>query len=758
MRRKQTAAFIVLLLLSSLAFVSQTRPQSPVDSTNPTDAGGGAPPATDVDEDRIPDQYESIYGENVIFEDPFGNFEVLGLDMNNGTDNMSDHDRDGAVALLEYCWPYTLDKCFTDRLSLTGKPPELTQSGNREYLDPTKADTDGDGLPDGYEIHMCTEGGLGYLNATNAWTCLWFDPLDPSDRVEDIDRCDDFSFGCGDGFDVNRDGDIDITERYSNAEEYSFGIPDYWITERDGLWCSGTIQGLSELSCQDIFERPTGDSGWLGTDPTRSDSDYYSWSDLLASGLIVPGDGIPDGWEAHYGLDPRNASDAIADSDNDGWDMDRDGFVIPDTSTATSAWGEAFSNYEEYMVHFDDGSWVKPGVRGTASTSHGGPVLFFDQSTNTPLVDGAVHSILKDADQERILVGSKYGITALDPFGDVSSTHELRAGLEMTSMIRWSSSETSDFMIIGTNQGVHCISMENGLPIMSSVSESKIGRVINMLELNTGGDNLDLLIFGENKAWTLSFSDQGINGDCWSGGQSIAISSLAPNTELTEILSDAEVSVNDAIQVPMTGRGPLVLLATDSGLIAWNTTDGITSAGSPWWVFDIEDAETFVRMADLLNESKSAVVNVLEPAGPLLQDGSLEEITGVWMGTAGGLHLIDLSLFIQMPRSSIINDRMFNSERWSEGANDIHSVLAIDGMVVLGSRDGTWCLEGGHTGVLGPYSNQTRMPGLVTNLVSMEEGEENWIFAGASPGRFMNIMPIDPMSKESDFDGMPDGW
>ena len=40
MRRKQTAAFIVLLLLSSLAFVSQTRPQSPVDSTNPTDAGG----------------------------------------------------------------------------------------------------------------------------------------------------------------------------------------------------------------------------------------------------------------------------------------------------------------------------------------------------------------------------------------------------------------------------------------------------------------------------------------------------------------------------------------------------------------------------------------------------------------------------------------------------------------------------------------------------------------------------------------------
>ena len=128
------------------------------------------------------------------------------------------------------------------------------------------------------------------------------------------------------------------------------------------------------------------------------------------------------------------------------------------------------------------------------------------------------------------------------------------------------------------------------------------------------------------------------------------------------------------------------------------------------------------------------------------------------MGTAGGLHLIDLSIFMQMPRSSISNDRMFNSERWTEGANDIRSVMAIEGMVVLGSRDGTWCLEGGHTGVLGPYINHTSRPGLVTNLISMENENEEWIFSGSSPGRFMNIMPIDPLSDDSDFDGMPDGW
>ena len=36
----------------------------------------------------------------------------------------------------------------------------------------------------------------------------------------------------------------------------------------------------------------------------------------------------------------RNASDAIADSDNDGWDMDRDGFVTPDRHLLVTSIGE----------------------------------------------------------------------------------------------------------------------------------------------------------------------------------------------------------------------------------------------------------------------------------------------------------------------------------------------------------------------------------------------------------------------------------
>ena len=38
-------------------------------------------------------------------------------------------------------------------------------------------------------------------------------------------------------------------------------------------------------------------------------------------------------------------------------------------------------------------------------------------------------------------------------------------------------------------------------------------------------------------------------------------------------------------------------------------------------------------------------------------------------------------------------------------------------------------------------------------LISMENEDEDWIFSGSSPGRFMNIMPIDPSSDDSDLDG-----
>ena len=136
MRRKQTALVISLLVLSSLAFVSQTRPQSPVSSTDPNEAEGTESPVTDQDGDLIPDLYEVIFGEELKIETPTFQKSIGCLDPSDSTDNISDLDRDGLTALQEYCWPYTIDFCFEERTVLTGKAPEETESGLREYLDP----------------------------------------------------------------------------------------------------------------------------------------------------------------------------------------------------------------------------------------------------------------------------------------------------------------------------------------------------------------------------------------------------------------------------------------------------------------------------------------------------------------------------------------------------------------------------------------------------------------------------------------------
>ncbi len=755
MRRKQTAFLVTLLILSSLVFVSQTRPQAPVSSVDPPDVPGSGPTAVDQDEDLIPDIHEVIFSESRHIDTPFGVVVVEGLDPMNGSDNITDFDRDGASALMEYCWPWTLESCFTERLSLTGKSPKETESGFREYLDPRESDTDGDGLPDGYEIYMCTEGGAGYQNpATSEWTCLYFDPLDDSDAIEDADLCIEQAseWGCGDGFDVNRDGEIDLDERYTNSEEYWFGAPSNWLTERDGLWCSGKMPNLHPNACQDDIQRPTLDDGWLGSDPRRMDSDHYTWSELVPTSLAVPGDGIPDGWEAYYGLDPRNASDSTLDSDSDGCDIDRDGFIIPDSSIATARFGEAFSNYEEYLIHIDSGHWVRPGLSGTMLTHQLDEVMLFDQGTNPNLVDGRVHTVLPDNPRDRLLVGSAYGITAIDPFEGISSTFDLPSGMELFTMIRWNPS-SEDYLILGTNHGIHSLILENGLPQMDTLSDSNLGSIRVIERLETGSGDLDLILLGHgSNAWRVTISEPS------SGFGNPDFSEVIAIQELTEMLNPVGASFTEVIHVPMPGRGPMLIVGTDSGMIRWDTTDGTSSIGEPFWIYTTEDAEEYVQFADLLNQSKSAVVNVMELAGPVATDGSLEEVTGVWLGTPGGLHLIDLNLFVGLPKQAFNTDRMFNIDRWEEGANDIHSIHTIDGQIFLGSRDGTWTLEGGSQGVLGIDENQTRMPGLVTSLTTFIHDGKQYLFAGVSPGKYMNIMPINPQSLDSDLDGMPDGW
>lgn len=133
----------------------------------------------------------------------------------------------------------------------------------------------------------------------------------------DPNKWDSDGDGMPDGWEVNKglipyiqDGNSDKDmDGLTNAQEYSYGIPVSWNVSINGVW-------------------------WNGTEPSVWDTDE---------------DGMPDGWEANNGLDPRdNGTTDVnngphGDPDNDGainseeypwgidphdWDSDDDG--IPD--------------------------------------------------------------------------------------------------------------------------------------------------------------------------------------------------------------------------------------------------------------------------------------------------------------------------------------------------------------------------------------------------------------------------------------------
>ena len=155
--------------------------------------------------------------------------------------------------------------------------------------DPQNPDTDGDTLPDGWEI------------ANN------LDPLDPSDATLDSD---------GDGLD--------------NVAEYAYG-GDPWDndTDGDGLLDNDEVVHGTNLRSNDTDRDGLGDWWEVNvyhTDPVGNDTDGDGLSDYDEVGQYhtsptdddTDGDSIPDGWEVTNGLNPINPGDANEDLDGDG--------------------------------------------------------------------------------------------------------------------------------------------------------------------------------------------------------------------------------------------------------------------------------------------------------------------------------------------------------------------------------------------------------------------------------------------------------
>ncbi len=272
-------------------------------------------PATDTDADGLPDYQEIfVYLTNHLIKDSDGDgmwdgWEVyFGFNPLSATNAALDPDVDALTNLSEF-------QISTNRLG-SGFSPAAG-------LNPNNSDTDGDGMPDGWEAQY--PGALNPLMA---------------DGGSDFD---------GDGL--------------TNLQEYQTGTsPISAGTDNDGMrdgWEAQDMPTLNPLVIDaagdpDFDDLPNLQESILGTDPTNPDTD---------------GDSMPDGWEAQYPgkLNPK-VDDAAADWDGDGL-TNFDEYLLGTNPTITDSDGDGVSDGAEVTAGTDplDPASYSVSISGTLS-------------------------------------------------------------------------------------------------------------------------------------------------------------------------------------------------------------------------------------------------------------------------------------------------------------------------------------------------------------------------------------------------------
>ena len=755
MRRSQSTLLMTFLVISGLFFVSQLPAISNVATTNPNLTEGERPPATDSDGDKIPDVHENLFSEYINFTSVDGRDVVMkGLDRDNASDAYIDIDIDGLNATEEYCWPYPaqcIDPSFTR--GLTGI---INESGERWYLDPRVADTDGDGMPDGFEAHMCEKLG-GFDNEQMRYECEFFDPLNASDMDLDPDE---------DGFDVNRDGFLSLSELLTSPEEYSYGAPSNWTNELDGLRCYAPAPEssilydwpfISQNANITLFENilsacaRNATSGiideyiWLGTNPIEDDSDRFNYDGVKHRRLFPSsGDGISDGWEIHFGLDPLNRSNALIDLDNDGWDANRDGIISVDAARSVEALGvgEQLSTLEEYFVHLDDGNTVKSGMRSVELGASDGT---YSEYTLSPEAGPGEISILNHDVRELIddgtylWVGSKLGVTVIGFEESESTDYELPQGHDLNDLIL-----LEDYLVMITNGGVWFAGKNGGSLDDISLWDFYPGTYTAGAQLVTDGGDDYIVALGSGGFGSV-FQ---IN--------TISITELQLGVGISNAMNSGNATAT-AIEHVDVSSGPLTLyVGTDVGLFTVETASARDAATPNWkFYYSLEPTSIASNIDDLRamgaqGGDNPATVNTLLGDGP---EGGAMQV--VWVGTPSGLHRMDLITGLLTHGGDYEHPGIDGTSVPS--ANEIHSIYSTGSELIIGSGWGMWSLNGGYSAVYG-MTDQEWVPGMVSAIAVHSVAGIDTVFTGIGPGLYSNLELMDPMANDSDADGMLDGW
>ncbi len=263
-----------------------------------------------------------------IFTEPSATYQVIIPDGNSNVVRVSylrsDYPLDGSDTVVgiqnSRVWNST-DGCYNLTWNFQERgpivPPVTVQYVFGEATDPLKADTDGDGLDDGYELDVsltdplypdCDGDGLDDGAEMSLGTDPWSRDTDGdglSDKWEVDNQIDPVDANGIHGASGDYDGD-----GLTNLQEQELGTdPRERDSDHDGL------DDADELAA--------------GTDPLNPDTDGDGLSDgcevnsVLTNPLVADtdGDGLPDGWEDDYGLDPLSTNGvygAEGDFDMDG--------------------------------------------------------------------------------------------------------------------------------------------------------------------------------------------------------------------------------------------------------------------------------------------------------------------------------------------------------------------------------------------------------------------------------------------------------
>ena len=755
MRRSQSTLLLTVLVVSGLFFVSQLPAISNVATTNPNFTDGEQPPATDSDGDNIPDVHENMFGEWINFTSTDDRAVVMkGMDRYNASDAFIDIDIDGLNATEEYCWPYPA-QCV-DPGFVRGITGVVNESGERWYLDPRKADTDGDGMPDGFEAHMCERLG-GYDAEAQRFVCDTFDPLNSSDADNDPDE---------DGFDVDRNGFLTVSEMLTSPEEYAYGAPSNWTNELDGLRCHAPNPEFSVLTdwpfitedsnfttfknilsacarngTADIFDEYI----WLGTNPVEADSDRFNYDGVKNRRLFPSnGDGISDGWEIHFGLDPLNRSNALIDLDNDGWDSNRDGIISVDSARTKEALavGEQLSTLEEYFVHLDDQNTVKSGMRSVEFGSKEGTYSEYLLTPEAGVDDISIlnHDVRELIDDDNFLwVGTKLGITVIDFEESDSVNYNLPQGHDLHDMIL-----LDEYLVMFTESGTWVAGRDSG--VLDDILQWSYfpGRYTAGAQLVTDG--------GDDYVIGLGYGGFGsvfqIN--------EFSVTELSLGTGISDAMNSGNATATSIAHADVATGGKTLFIGTDVGLFTVETATA-RDAAIPSWKFYYSPESTIIltdiddlRPPGLDVVGNPATVNTLIADGP---EGAPSQ--AVWFGTPSGLHKMDLA-------SGLISHSGDYEHQGVDGvsvptANHIHSIYSTGDQIIVGSGWGMWSLIGDFSAVYG-MTNQEWVPGLISTIAIHDVAGVETIFVGIGPGKYSNLELMDPMANDSDADGMLDGW